>query len=311
MKSTIAEKNRLKEEREGIKKWKKWGPYLSDRQWGTVREDYSDHGNAWMYFTHDQARSRAYKWGEDGLGGISDDQQKLCFGLALWNHKDPIIKERLFGLANNEGNHGEDVKECYFYLDNTPSHSYMKFLYKYPQEEFPYDELVRVNGERGKNDREYELLDTGIFEDNHYFDVFIEYAKAETDDILIKITICNRSSEFAPLSVLPSLWFRNAWEKADDKFFVLKEVTQQGNKVIQASDLSAKENAYIDDAFLHCYGDCELLFTNNETNNELLFNTANDSPFVKDGINNYIVQGDEEAVNPEKTRYESSSVLSG
>ncbi len=191
--------------------WKRWGPYLSERQWGTVREDYSENGDAWNFFTHDQARSRAYRWGEDGLGGISDDKQRLCFALALWNGKDPILKERLFGLTNSEGNHGEDVKEYYFYLDSTPTHSYMKYLYKYPQAAYPYADLVETNRRRSRNEMEYELLDTGVFNEDRYFDVFVEYAKASPEDILIQITACNRGPEEAELHVLPTLWFRNDW----------------------------------------------------------------------------------------------------
>src|SRR5690242_3991408 len=191
--------------------WKKWGPYLSERQWGTVREDYSRDGNAWDYFTHDQARSRAYRWGEDGIAGISDDKQGLCFALALWNGRDPILKERLFGLTNNEGNHGEDVKEYYFYLDSTPTHSWMRFLYKYPQAAFPYEDLVRTNARRSTHDMEYELLDTGVFDDNQYFDVFVTYAKAAANDILIEISVHNRGAEAASIRVLPTLWFRNTW----------------------------------------------------------------------------------------------------
>ena len=193
-------------------RWKRWGPYLSERQWGTVREDYSEHGDAWQYFTHDQARSRAYRWGEDGLAGISDDEQRLCFALALWNGKDPILKERLFGLTNSEGNHGEDVKEYYFYLDSTPTHSYMKYLYKYPQREYPYADLVETNRLRTRHEQEYELIDTGVFDDDRYFDVFIEYAKASPDDILILVTVCNRGPEPARVHVLPTLWFRNTWQ---------------------------------------------------------------------------------------------------
>src|SRR5512145_2571988 len=196
--------------------WKKWGPYLSERQWGTVREDYSENGDAWNFFSHDQARSRAYRWGEDGLAGISDDKQLLCFALALWNGKDPIIKERLFGLTNSEANHGEDVKEYYFYLDSTPTHSYMKYLYKYPQAAFPYGDLVSTNGRLGRHDFEYELIDTGVFGENRYFDVFVEYAKASADDILIEITIHNRGPEAAALHVLPTVWFRNTWSWGDD-----------------------------------------------------------------------------------------------
>ena len=193
--------------------WKKWGPYLSERQWGTVREDYSEGGDAWNYFTHDQARSRAYRWGEDGIAGISDDQQHLCFALALWNGKDPILKERLFGLTNSEGNHGEDVKEYYFYLDSTPTHSYMKYLYKYPQAAYPYADLIETNRRRSRNEMEYELLDTGVFNDNRYFDVFVEYAKDGAEDILVQITAANRGPDAAELHLLPTLWFRNDWRE--------------------------------------------------------------------------------------------------
>src|SRR6202142_3640157 len=205
------EKTRLKEARKRETPWKKWGAYLSERQWGTVREDYSEGGNAWDYFSHDQARSRAYRWGEDGLAGISDNKQRLCFALALWNGKDPILKERLFGLTNSESNHGEDVKEYYFYLDSTPTHSYMKYLYKYPQAAFPYEQLLEENRPRTRNDPEYELLDTGVFADDRYFDVFVEYAKADVEDILIKITVTNRGPESARLRLLPTIWFRNTW----------------------------------------------------------------------------------------------------
>ena len=211
--SDEAEQNRLEEAQENRAPWKKWGPYLSERQWGTVREDYSDNGDAWNYFTHDQARSRAYRWGEDGLGGISDDHQVLCFALALWNGRDPILKERAFGLANSEGNHGEDVKEYYFYLDSTPTHSYMKYLYKYPQAAYPYEDLVATNRSRGKHEPEYELLDTGVFDDNRYFDVFVEYAKAAPDDVLIRISVCNRGPTRQRIAPLPTLWFRNTWSQ--------------------------------------------------------------------------------------------------
>ncbi len=208
------EQVRLEESRTGRADWKQWGPYLSERQWGTVREDYSEDGNAWGYFTHDQARARAYRWGEDGLAGISDSKQRLCFALALWNGRDPILKERLFGLTNAEGNHGEDVKEYYFYLDSTPTHSSMKYLYKYPQRRFPYEDLLRTNASRGKNELEYELLDTGAFAENRYFDVFVEYAKAGPDDLLVRIDVVNRGPEPAELHVLPTLWFRNTWSWA-------------------------------------------------------------------------------------------------
>ena len=205
------EQKRLNDARELGVPWKKFGPYLSERQWGTVREDYSTDGNAWAYFSHDQARSRAYRWGEDGLAGISDDQQQLCFALALWNGRDPILKERLFGLTNSEGNHGEDVKEYYFYIDSTPTHSYMKYLYKYPQAEYPYRELAEKNKSRSREELEYELLDTGVFDDDRYFDVFVEYAKADPEDMLIQITVHNRGPEAATIHVLPTLWFRNTW----------------------------------------------------------------------------------------------------
>src|SRR5512140_256720 len=203
-----AENKRLQEARDPRHPWKKWGPYLSERQWGTVREDYSEKGDAWSYFNHDQARSRAYRWGEDGLAGLSDDHQRLCFALAVWNGRDSILKERLFGLDNGEGNHGEDVKEYYFYLDNTPTHSYMKYLYKYPQAAFPYDQLVQTNSRRTRKEMEYELLDTGIFNEDRYFDIFTEYAKAGPEDILIKITAINRGPEASKLHLLPTLWFR-------------------------------------------------------------------------------------------------------
>src|SRR6185436_17236050 len=205
------EQCRLQDDAEGRAAWKKWGPYLSERQWGTVREDYSSSGDAWNYFSHDNAQYRAYRWGEDGLAGISDDHQLLCFALALWNGKDPILKERLFGLTNSEGNHGEDVKEYYFYLDSTPTHSYMKYLYKYPQAAYPYDKIVGTNRSRGKTDLEYELLDTGVFDENRYFDVFVEYAKAAPEDVLIQISVHNRGPVAAEVHVLPTLWFRNTW----------------------------------------------------------------------------------------------------
>ena len=212
----VTEQKRLNEAREAGIPWKKWGPYLSERQWGTVREDYSENGDAWNYFTHDHARSRAYRWGEDGLGGLCDDKQRLCFALALWNERDPILKERLFGLTNSEANHGEDVKEYYFYLDSTPTHSYMKYLYKYPQREYPYRDLIETNRRRSREEFEYELLDTGIFNDDRYFDVFVEYAKASPEDVLIRITVHNRGPEAARLRVLPTLWFRNTWSWGDD-----------------------------------------------------------------------------------------------
>jgi hypothetical protein len=294
-----AEQKRLEENRKGEINWYKWGPYLSERQWGTVREDYSDDGNAWDYFPHDHARSRAYRWGEDGLGGISDDHNLLCFALALWNGKDPILKERLFGLTNGEGNHGEDVKEYYFYIDSTPTHSYMKYLYKYPQAEFPYGDLVQTNSQRSRYELEYELLDTGVFDDDRYFDVFIEYAKAEAEDILIKITIANRGSEAAELDVLPTLWFRNTWSWANGGSKpVLTKIEGTGKSVVHAEISDTLHNQHIKDYYFYCDSLCPLLFTDNETNESRIFGRDNNNPFVKDGINNYIIHGQKDAVNP-------------
>ena len=289
-----AEHLRLEADRQRRLPWKKWGPYLSERQWGTVREDYSEGGDAWQYFSHDQARSRAYRWGEDGLAGISDDQQLLCFALALWNGKDPIIKERLFGLTNSEANHGEDVKEYYFYLDSTPTHSYMKYLYKYPQAAFPYSDLVETNRGRGRNEFEYELLDTHVFDGDRYFDVFVEYAKATPEDILIKISVHNRGPETAELHVLPTLWFRNRWSwQSNVDRPLLNQVGASGG-VIKAVGSGLGER------YLYCEGDAPVLFTENETNTERIFGAPSRSPYVKDSINNYLVNGQREAVNPDK-----------
>jgi len=296
------ERKRLEEERQKKINWKKWGPYLSERQWGTVREDYSENGDAWNFFSHDHARSRAYRWGEDGIAGISDDKQRLCFALALWNGKDPILKERLFGLTNSEGNHGEDVKEYYFYLDSTPTHSYMKYLYKYPQAEFPYADLVQTNQRRNRNEMEYELLDTGIFDDDRYFDVFVEYAKAGPEDILIKITAANRGPEAAELHLLPTLWFRNNWaawiaesNRAAEKPNLKQIKAEAGTSAV------AVTHSVLGEFILSCEGEVPLLFTENTTNNERLFpEYPNDGPYVKDGINNCVVQGNKAAVNPEK-----------
>jgi mannosylglycerate hydrolase MGH1-like protein len=286
-----AEQIRLEEAREAKAPWKKWGPYLSERQWGTVREDYSEGGNAWDYFSHDQARSRAYRWGEDGLAGISDDKQRLCFALALWNGKDPILKERIFGLTNSESNHGEDVKEYYFYLDSTPTHTYMKYLYKYPQAAYPYANLIETSRRRSRQEFEYELLDTGVFDQNRYFDVFVEYAKESPDDILIQITVHNRGPEAAELHVLPTLWFRNrwSWEGAAER----PELQRLGNAV---KAVDPKLGAL----YFYCEGDVPLLFTENETNTQRIFGVPNHSPYVKDGINNYIVHAQQNAVNPEQ-----------
>jgi hypothetical protein len=291
-----AEQMRLDEAREQGVPWKQWGPYLSERQWGTVREDYSENGDAWNYFTHDQARSRAYHWGEDGLAGFSDDHQRLCFALALWNGKDPILKERLFGLTNSEGNHGEDVKEYYFYLDSTPTHSYMKYLYKYPQNEYPYGDLIATNRERGRASWEYELLDTGIFNEDRYFDVFVEYAKATPTDILIQISLCNRAPEAASLHVLPTLWFRNSWAWwPDQPKPALRQRPGENTVTIETS------NAELGGFLLHCDGNPPLLFTENDTNNEGIFGTPNGSRYVKDAFNTYVVAGRQEAVNPNQT----------
>ncbi|MFM7427352.1 MAG: MGH1-like glycoside hydrolase domain-containing protein [Elainella sp.] len=294
-----AESRRLDENRSGKVDWYKWGPYMSERQWGTVREDYSNDGNAWNYFPHDHARSRAYRWGEDGLGGVTDSHNLLCFALALWNGQDPILKERLFGLTNSEGNHGEDVKEYYFYLDSTPTHSYMKYLYKYPQAKFPYDDLVATNRQRNRYEPEYELLDTGIFDDNRYFDVFVEYAKADAEDLLIKISIANRGPEAAPLHLLPTLWFRNTWSWANGGAKpVLTKVEGTGNSVVHAYITDTLLTQYIEDYYLYCDGVVPLLFTENETNHQRIFGTDNGSLYVKDGINNYLLHGEQNAVNP-------------
>ena len=285
------EQHRLNEAREKGIPWKKWGPYLSERQWGTVREDYSPDGNAWDYFSHDQARSRAYRWGEDGLAGISDDKQRLCFAIALWNGRDSILKERLFGLTNSEGNHGEDVKEYYFYLDSTPTHSYMKYLYKYPQQEFPYRDLVETNRRRSREEFEYELLDTGVFDSDRYFDVFVEYGKAEPEDVLIRITVHNRGPEKAELHLLPTLWFRNTWSCGDTSKPVLYQI--EGRIRASHDELGERTLSYD--------GEPELLFTDNETNASRLWGEANPSSFVKDAFHEYLIAGKKDAVNPAST----------
>ena len=305
------EEKRLQEARESSVPWKKWGPYLSERQWGTVREDYSEGGDAWNFFTHDHARSRAYRWGEDGIAGISDDKQRLCFALALWNGKDPILKERLFGLTNSEGNHGEDVKEYYFYLDSTPTHSYMKYLYKYPQAAYPYADLVETNGRRTRNEMEYELLDTGVFNDDRYFDVFVEYAKGGAEDILVKITAFNRGPEAAELHLLPTLWFRNDWaawitesNRAAEKPDLKQIKAAAGTSAVEAT------HSLLGEFILSCEGEVPLLFTENTTNNERLFpGQPNVAPYVKDGINDCVVQGHQGAVNPEKTGHQGGGAL--
>src|SRR4051812_11718755 len=271
--------------------WKKWGPYLSERQWGTVREDYSEHGEAWDYFTHDHARSRVYRWGEDGIAGISDDMQKICFSVALWNGRDPILKERMFGLTGNEGNHGEDVKECYYYLDSTPTHSYMKFLYKYPQQEFPYASLVEENRRRGRGDREFELADTGIFDQNRYFDVFIEYAKADVEDILVRITVENRGPEPARLHVLPTVWFRNTWSWGRGNPKPRLKRCGSGPAVIELTEPDYGKRWMVFD------GQPNLIFTENDTNSRRLFQYDDGQPYKKDAFHEYVIHGHQDAVN--------------
>ena len=286
------EQRRLNESRENGIPWKKWGPYLSERQWGTVREDYSQDGNAWNYFSHDQARSRAYRWGEDGLAGISDDKQQLCFAIGLWNGRDPILKERLFGLTNSEGNHGEDVKEYYFYLDSTPTHSYMKYLYKYPQQEFPYRSLVETNGRLSREDLEYELLDTGVFDTDRYFDVFVEYAKGDPEDLLVRISVHNRGSEAAEIHLIPTLWFRNTWSWDEGALKPEIQQVKEGTVLASHDQLGGRT--------LQFDGNPELLFTENESNASRLWGQPNQSPFVKDAFHNYVIAGDHDAVNPSK-----------
>jgi hypothetical protein len=290
------EDRKLEEARTRKKYWKRWGPYLSERQWGTVREDYSAGGTAWEYFPHDHARSRAYRWGEDGIGGICDRHQMICFGLAMWNGRDPILKERLFGLTGHEGNHGEDVKEQYFYLDSTPTHSYMRMLYKYPQAEFPYTQLVEENRKRGKGLPEFELLDTGVFAENRYFDVLVEYAKADVEDILIRITSVNRGPEAATLQLLPSLWFRNTWSWGRD-------ARRPSVRIIagtQGSVCTELQHWQYGKRWLFCAGQPELLFTENETNRQRLYGGQNTS-YVKDAFHEYVTRGDKGAVNPQQT----------
>ena len=288
-----AEEKRLAESNAREKHWKRWGPYLSERAWGTVREDYSADGSAWDYFPHDHARSRAYRWNEDGIAGISNRQQNICFSVALWNGNDPILKERLFGLTGPEGNHGEDVKEIYYYLDSTPTHSYMKYLYKYPQAAFPYGRLIEENRNRSKLEREFELMDTGVFDDDRYFDVFIEYAKEDVEDVLVKITVANRGPEAAKICVLPTVWFRNTWTW--DGSIAECEMRSAESNTIEIDEPNLGKRR------LYCDGSPELLFTENETNNERLFGSPNRTPYVKDGINEYIVDGNADAVNPAKT----------
>lgn len=293
----MTEEARMSENYNGLKKWLKWGPYLSERQWGTVREDYSEDGNAWDYFPHDHARSKVYRWGEDGIAGISDDMQRICFAVALWNGKDPILKERLFGLSGNEGNHGEDVKELYYYLDNNPSHSYMKHLYKYPQNEYPYNELITANKRRSKQEPEYEILDTGIFNDNKYFDVFTEYAKNEDEDICIKIEIHNRSSEEAYIAALPTLWLRKLWvsESKQEKAVIKLHDTKNSYGEVQI------KHALRDSYHFYFEKPVRNLFTENETNTERVYGIPNPSAFVKDSFHTAIIQNNFDVFNEKKS----------
>ncbi|MBV8637833.1 MAG: glucosidase [Candidatus Eremiobacteraeota bacterium] len=296
------ERKRLDDDRERVAYWRRWGPYLSERQWGTVREDYSVGGTAWEYLSHDHARSRAYRWGEDGLLGFSDNHQRLCLALALWNGEDPILKERLFGLTGNEGNHGEDVKEYYYYLDGLPSHAYMKALYKYPQRAFPYAQLVEENRRRSRDDAEFELIDTGIFVDNRYFDVFVEYAKDAPDDIYVVYTIINRSAQAAALHVLPTIWFRNTWAWAPGA-----ERPQLSSGTIADGPVIEARHPTLGTGYLYCETGGELLFTENETNFQRLFGVENHAAYVKDGINDFIVSGRRDAVNPASTGTKASA----
>ncbi|MGO9453940.1 MAG: MGH1-like glycoside hydrolase domain-containing protein [Candidatus Binataceae bacterium] len=295
-----AEARRLQEDAQRTANWKRWGSYLPERQWGTVREDYSAYGDCWNYFPHDHARSRTYRWGEDGLLGLCDRECRLCFAIALWNGRDPILKERLFGLTNPEGNHGEDVKECYYYLDSTPTHSYMKGLYKYPQAEFPYAHLVEENRRRSHHDREFELTDTGVFDQNRYFDVTVEYGKAAPDDILIRVTIANRGDEAAQIHLLPMLWFRNTWSwgRTGEGYWPKGQIERLRHEAVRARHASLG-NFVLEFDPASSADLRDILFTENESNNERLFGSPNPSPFVKDAFHDYVVNGRHEKVNPE------------
>src|SRR4029077_17594214 len=290
------EGKRLEEARREILPWKKWGPYLSERQWGTVREDYSEDGNAWDYFSHDQARSRAYHWGEDGIGGICDERQRLCFALTLWNGKDPILKERMFGLTNGEGNHGEDVKEYYFYLDSTPTHSYMKYLYKYPQAEFPYAKLVEENRRRSRRDLEYELINTGVFDQNRYFDIVVEYAKATPEDLLVRIRVVNQGPAPAEQILLPTLWFRNTWSWG----LAARRPRMREGEAAKGMSVIELDHEYYGRRRPLGGGHPPLLCTENETNTRRLYDDAEGARYVKDSFHDYVVHRDKEAVNPDK-----------
>ncbi len=293
MSESTAEHKRLKDDEQGVQNWKEWGPYLSERQWGTVREDYSSDGEAWDYFTHDMARMRAYRWGEDGIAGVSDEEQKMCLSIAMWNGKDSILKERLFGLTNAQGNHGEDVKELYYFLDATPSHSYLKMLYKYPQAEYPYQQLIDENASRGRMEREFELIDTGLFDEDRYFDLFVEYARPQPDEILMRVTVHNRGPDEATIHLLPLLWFRNIWSWGDDVKSPLLSAVGECEIQAEHPDLGSW-NLYAD-------GSPDLLFCDNETNESKLWNKPKTEGYFKDAFHDYIIDGDTAAVNPKKT----------
>jgi hypothetical protein len=297
-----AEECRLAETRARAVHWKRWGPYVAERAWGTVREDYSPYGTAWDYLPHDHARSKAYRWNEDGIAGLSDRHQFICFAVALWNGRDPILKERLFGLTGEEGNHGEDVKEYYFYLDSTPTHSYMKFLYKYPQGEFPYARLVEENRRRGRGEPEFELLDTGVFDEDRYFDVVVEYAKADPEDILVRVSVANRGPEAAEVHVLPTLWFRNTWS-----WNGAGARPQLSRAEAGAAHAVEARHDYYGTRWLYCEGEPELLFTENDTNTQRLYGVPNGA-HAKDGINDYVVHGRAEAVNPAQRGTKAATV---
>ncbi|MEM7784507.1 MAG: glucosidase, partial [Planctomycetota bacterium] len=297
-----AESERLSQDQQRVANWKRWGPYLSERQWGTVREDYSANGDSWNYLTHEMSRSKAYRWGEDGLLGITDRQNRLCFGLALWNGQDPILKERLFGLTGPQGNHGEDVKECYFYLDSTPTHSYLKALYKYPQQEFPYELLVQSNANRSKQELEFELIDSGIFDEQKYFDVVAEYAKADPNDILIKISITNRGQETAKLHCLPTFWCRNTWSfgrTGEEGYWPKPDMRAVDEGHVVVDHVSFGRFRFLVDRG-PAGEPVELLFTDNETNRQKLYGEPNRSPYVKDAFHRYVIDGDSNAVNQNK-----------
>ncbi len=296
---TEAERRRLEAQHNEHENWRLWGPYLAERAWGTVREDYSAKGTAWEYFDHDQACSRVYRWNEDGMGGICDDEQRLCLALALWNGKDPILKERAFGVTGNQGNHGEDVKEHYFYLDATPSHSYLRYLYKYPQSEYPYRQLVAENQRRTRHEPSYNLLDTGIFADNCYWDVEMRYAKAAVDEIHLRISITNRAATPATLHVLPTLWFRNTWAWGD-KINAHPRITAEAKSVGCGWSITAHHPS-LGNYWLYGEQQAELLFTENETNTERLWETTNPAPYVKDAFHRRVISGDTGAVNPSQT----------